>query len=89
VGPGASPSILPRRPGSLARLVYYASVTDVADHLILQRERTDGASGILWTGGIIGVMAIVAVLFAGLGAALVRLSASVRAAPARRPLEVA
>jgi hypothetical protein len=62
----------------------------VADHLILQRERTDGASGILWTGGIMAVMAVVAVLLAGLGAALVRLSAAGRRAPAaERALEVA
>jgi hypothetical protein len=65
----------------------------VADHLILQRERKAGATGILWTGAIIAVMGIVAVLFAGLGAALVRLSRAGAPAPepvpAGRPLEVA
>ena len=60
----------------------------VADHLILQRERTVGATGILWTGGIIAVMGIVGILFAGLGAALVRVSASSRV-PAPRALELA
>jgi hypothetical protein len=57
----------------------------IADHLILQRERKAGASGVLWTGAIIAVMAIVAVLFAGLGAALVRLSRHGRPAAAVTP----
>ena len=70
----------------------------VADHRILQRERTSGASGVLWTGAILVVMGIVATLLAGLGVALLRLSqtrgegAPSAAAPVRavrRPAEVA
>jgi hypothetical protein len=73
-----------------------------ADHEILQRERTSGATGVLWTAAILVVMGIVATLLAGLGVALVRVSRGGRevvpaappAPPAprmrpRRPAEVA
>ena len=71
----------------------------IADHEILQRERTSGASGFLWTAAILVVMGIVATLLLGLGVALLRLAQTregVSGVPgepapvrvARRPAEV-